>query len=113
MKRRQFIMLLGGAAAAWSLGARAQQPAMPVMPGRPATPWHLVAAVRRGLKDTALSRVRTVAIECRFAAIVSGATEEERQCAKLQSQPYCLHWESFPSSRRARTQWLSRRCYQP
>jgi hypothetical protein len=34
-----------------------------------------------------------VAIECRFAAIVSGATEEERQCAKLQSQPYWLHSE--------------------
>jgi hypothetical protein len=27
------------------------------------------------------------------AAIVSGATEEERQCAKLQSQPYCLQSE--------------------
>jgi hypothetical protein len=36
---------------------------------------------------------QNVAIECRFAAIVSGATEEERQCAKLQSQPYWLHSE--------------------
>jgi hypothetical protein len=51
--------------------------------------------------DAAASRVpwyhagfvegQNVAIECRFAAIVSGETEEERQCAKLQLQPYCLH----------------------
>ncbi len=70
-KRRDFIALVGGAAATWPLVARAQQPAMPVVGLLRSTlrapVEHLVTALRHGLKQAGFVEGQNVVIESRWA----------------------------------------------
>src|SRR5262245_16584750 len=70
MRRREFIRLIGGAAA-WPFAVRAQQLAMPVIGFLRSTPLNsstsLVAAFRQGLKESGFNEGQNVAVEFRFA----------------------------------------------
>jgi putative tryptophan/tyrosine transport system substrate-binding protein len=75
MRRREFIVLFGGATAAspilWPLVAQAQQPAMPVVgyldPGAPEPNADVVAAFRKGLNEAGYVEGRNVTVEYRWA----------------------------------------------
>jgi hypothetical protein len=71
LRRRQFITLLGGAAATWPLAARAQQPATPVIGFLSSLAQNdqglIIPGFHQGLNGTGLTEGRSIAIEYRWA----------------------------------------------
>jgi putative tryptophan/tyrosine transport system substrate-binding protein len=76
VNRREFITLLGGAAATWPLAGRAQQSGIPLVgflrSASLADATHLVTAFRQGLKEGGFVEGQNVTIEFRFAVVHNG-----------------------------------------
>jgi len=95
MRRRDFVTLLSGAAAAWPLAGRSQQPAIPIVgflrTTRAEDSGHLVAALRQGLRESGYTADK-VTIESRWA---EGRPE---QLPKLAAELVALNVAAIVSS---------------
>jgi putative tryptophan/tyrosine transport system substrate-binding protein len=102
VRRREFITLLGGAAAAWPLAARAQQTARPAigfLGPTLGTRRHWVAAFRRGLGAEGFVEGQNVTIECRLSD--SGTEGLQEVAADLVRRQVTVIFASGPPAARA------------
>ena len=139
MKRREFITLLGGAAAAWPLAARAQQPAkLPTIgflgASTPSTESQWIAAFVQRLRELGWIEGRTVAIEYRWAEgrserfaeiaaefvrlkvdviVTAGTARSSRQSRRHRSSRSCSRWRETRSAPAWSRVWRDRAATSP
>jgi putative ABC transport system substrate-binding protein len=105
MRRREFITLLGGAAATWPIATRAQQPAMPVIGFLRTDPLSetalIVTAFRDGLKEMGYVQGRNVAIELRSAD--NHPDRVPALLAELLARPVAVIVANSPAAKAAKT----------